>query len=284
MSHVAIVTDSAADLTPEQAAVAGITVVPLIVSFGSESFRAGVDLSTDAFWERMVAPDAPFPTTAASSPGAFGEAFDACFAAGAEAIVCVDVAETLSGTIKSARIAADLRPEREIWIVDSHSASMGVGILAILAGELAADGRSAADIAAELERRRDDLDLFVALDTLAYLRKGGRISGPQAAIGTLLSVKPIITVRNGVVETADRPRTRSKARERVIELLTSSGLERIAVLYTVGAKPVSFRDELIARTGGSIDADHVTIQPVGPSVGPHLGPGCVGAVVLRIRP
>jgi len=284
VSHVAIVTDSAADLTPEQAAVAGITVVPLIVSFGSESFRAGVDLSTDAFWERMVAPDAPFPTTAASSPGAFGEAFDACFAAGAEAIVCVDVAETLSGTIKSARIAADLRPEREIWIVDSHSASMGVGILAILAGELAADGRSAADIAAELERRRDDLDLFVALDTLAYLRKGGRISGPQAAIGTLLSVKPIITVRNGVVETADRPRTRSKARERVIELLTSSGLERIAVLYTVGAKPVSFRDELIARTGGSIDADHVTIQPVGPSVGPHLGPGCVGAVVLRIRP
>ncbi len=281
MSHVAIVTDSASDLTPEQAAAAGIAVVPLIVSFGTESFRAGVDLSTDAFWERMVAPDAPFPTTAASSPGAFGEAFDAAFAAGADSIVCVDITESLSGTIKSARIAADLRPEREIWIVDSKSASMGVGILALMAGEMAAAGSTAAEIAAELERRCDDLDLFVALDTLAYLRKGGRISGPQAAIGTLLSVKPIITLRNGVVETADRPRTRSKARERVIELLAATPLERIAVLYTVGAKPVSFQDELVARVPGGFDPRLVTIQSIGPSVGPHIGPGAVGAVVLR---
>jgi DegV family protein with EDD domain len=284
VSHVAIVTDSAADLTPERAAAAGISVVPLIVSFGDQSFRAGVDLTTDDFWDRMVAPDAPFPTTAASSPGAFREAFEACFAAGADSIVCVDVAETLSGTIKSARIAADLLPGREIHIVDSRSASMGVGLLALFGSEMAAAGRSGEEIAAELERRREDLDLFVALDTLAYLRKGGRISGPQAAIGKLLSVKPIITVRNGLVETADRPRTRSKARERVLELLTARPLERVAVLYTVGADATSFRDELLPRAPGGIDPERVTIQPVGPSVGPHLGPGCVGAVVLYARP
>ena len=283
MSRIAIVTDSASDLTPEAAKAAGITVVPLIVSFGTESFRAGVELSTEAFWRRMTAPDAPFPTTAASSPGTFRDAFEACFAAGADAIVCVDVAETLSGTIKSARVAAGLLTDREIHIVDSLSASMGTGLLALMAAELATAGRSAAEIAATLEDRRSDIDLYVVLDTLAYLRKGGRISGPQAAIGTLLSVKPIITVRSGLVETADRPRTRAKARERVLELLSSKPLERLAVLYTPPADPASFRDELVARLPGGIDPKHVTMQPVGPSVGPHLGPGCLGAVVLHAR-
>jgi len=283
VTRVAIVTDSAADITPEAADSARITVVPLIVSFGGESFRAGVDVSTDAFWVRMTAPDAPFPTTAASSPGAFHDAFQSCFEAGADAIVCVDVAETLSGTIKSARVAAGLLEGREIHVVDSRSASMGTGLLALMGAELAGAGKGAAGIAATLEDRRSDIDLFVALDTLAYLRKGGRISGPQAAIGTLLSVKPIITVREGLVETAERPRTRAKARERVIELLSAKPAERLAVLYTPPADAASFRDELVARMPGCIDPARVSMQPVGPSVGPHLGPGCLGAVVLLAR-
>jgi DegV family protein with EDD domain len=280
---VAVVTDSASDLPPEIAAAAGIRVVALNVTFGTESFRAGVDLSADAFWQRMTAPDAPFPTTSAASPGAFRETFEAAFAAGADAVVCVDVADTLSGTIKSARIAAGLLPDREIHVIDSQSASMGVGLLALLAVELAATGLPAADIATRLQARRADVDLFVGLDTLAYLRKGGRLSGPQAAIGTLLSVKPIITVRDGVVEVADRPRTRSRARERVMELLAARPLDRLAILYTPPADVDVFRDELVARIPGGIDAAHVSVGPVGPSVGPHIGPGCLGAVVLAHR-
>lgn len=280
MARVAIVSDSAADLTPEGAAAAGITVVPLIVSFGGESFRAGVELSTEAFWARMTAPDAPFPTTAASSPGAFQAAYEAAFAAGAGAIVSVHVAESLSGTISAARLAAAMFPGREIHIVDSRSASMGIGLLGLLASELAAADMPAAEIARILEERRADVDLYVALDTLEYLRKGGRISGAQATIGSLLSVKPIITVRDGKVETADRVRTRGKARERVLELLSARPLDRLAVLYTPPADGVAFRDELVARLPGGIDPAHVTVQPVGSSVGPHLGPGCIGAVVL----
>jgi DegV family protein with EDD domain len=253
------------------------------VTFGSETFRAVVDLSTDDFWRRMTAPDAPFPTTSAASPGAYQEAFEAAFAAGAEAIVCVDVAETLSGTIKSARVAAGMLPDREIRVIDSFSASMGVGLLALLAADLAAAGATAGDIAAHVEARRADIDLFVVLDTLAYLRKGGRLSGPQAAIGTLLSVKPIITVRHGLVEVADRPRTRSKARDRVLELLTAKPLERVAILFTPPADVDAFRRDLIGRVPGGIDEAMVTVQPVGPSVGPHLGPGCLGAVVLYRR-
>jgi DegV family protein with EDD domain len=281
VSPVAIVTDSASDLPP--AAAAGIDVVPLVVNFGPESFKAGVDLSTEEFWRRMTAADAPFPTTAASAPGDFKAAYDRSIAEGATAIVSIHVAGTLSGTIKSAEIARDLIADAEIHIVDSGSASMGEGILAQVASEMAASGASARAIVEVLEDRKTDLDLYVALDTLEYLRKGGRISGAQAAIGTLLSVKPIITIRDGVVHTADKPRTRGKARERVLELLLARPIERLAVLYTPPADGEAFRAEVLQRLGAAIDPERVSIQAVGPSVGPHLGPGCVGGVALYAR-
>jgi DegV family protein with EDD domain len=283
VTHVAIVTDSAADLVPAVAAAAGIVVVPLAVSFGSESFRAGVDLSTEAFWERTLAPSAPFPTTAAASPGDFRDAYEACFAGGADAVVCITISGRLSGTLKSATIARDMLAERDIRVIDSHSASMGHGLLALLAARLAGEGRTVDEIAAAIEGRLPDIDLYVMLDTLEYMRRGGRLSPAQAAIGSLLAVKPIITVRDGLVEPLERVRTRSKARERVLELLTGRPVERAVVLYTPGADHASFRADLIARMAGGIDPAEVTVAPVGPSVGPHLGPGCLGAVVL-LRP
>jgi DegV family protein with EDD domain len=280
LTRVAIFTDSASDLDPAVAAAEGIGIIPLLVNFGNESFKAGVELSTADFWERMVAPDAPFPTTAASSPGEFKEAYEAAFASGADSIVSIHVAGTLSGTIKSAQIARDMLPDREIHVVDSLGASMAEGILAQIAVDLAAEGRSAAEIAEVVEARAPDMMIYVALDTLEYLKKGGRISGAQAAIGTLLSVKPIIVVKHGVVATGDRVRTRSKARERLIELVAERPVERLVVLHTVSPDVETFRDDLLARIPDAPDVKDVPIALVGPSVGPHLGPGCVGVVVL----
>jgi DegV family protein with EDD domain len=280
VSRVAVVTDSASDLGPEVAQEYGITVVPLAVSFGAETFKAGVDLSTEEFWERMTAPDAPFPTTAASAPGDFQAAYEQCFANGAEAIVSIHVAALLSGTLKSAQIARDMLPDREIHLVDSQGASMAQVILAQMAVEMARMGVGAAEIARVLESRVPDLRMFVVLETLEYLRKGGRISGAQAAIGTLLSVKPIIRVVAGVVETADRVRTRSKARERCIELICERPIERLAILHTISPDVDAFRDEVVTRAEGGIDPAHVQVGIVGASVGPHLGPGCLGAAVL----
>jgi DegV family protein with EDD domain len=279
LSRVAIFTDSASDMDPAGARAEGITVIPLLVNFGPETFKAGTELSAEAFWTRMVAPDAPFPTTAASSPGEFKEAYEAAFEAGSEAIVSIHVASTLSGTIKSAQIARDMLPDREIHVVDSWGASMAEGILARMAVEMAADDRPAAEIAETLESRAPDMRMYVALETLEYLKKGGRISGAQAAIGTLLSVKPIIAVEKGVVETADRVRTRAKARERVIELICHRPIERLAILHTVTPDVEGFKADVLARAP-DLDPDAVTIHLVGPSVGPHLGPGCVGAAVL----
>ena len=283
MSRVAIVTDSASDLPRDAAREHGIRIVPLAVTFGSETFKAGTEMSTEEFWRRMTAPDAPFPKTAASSPGDFKQVYEDAFAGGAEAIVAIHVAGTLSASIKSAEIARDMLSDREIHIVDCRSASMAQGLLAILATELAAGGMDAPEIAQTVEERLPDLDLYVALDTLEYLKKGGRISGTQAAIGTLLSVKPIITVREGQVETADRVRTRGKARERVIELMTQRPVERLAVLYTPPADGEAYRTEVLGVLGDKLDPSKVSVQPVGPSVGPHLGPGCLGGVVLYAR-
>jgi DegV family protein with EDD domain len=278
VSRVAIVTDSASDLPPEVAARDGITVVPLVVSFGSESFRPNVNLTTDEFWARMTAPDAPFPTTAAASPGDFGAAYEAAFAGGADAVVCVTVSGDLSGTLKSATIGAANLPDREIHVVDSRTASMGHGMLAQVGAELAAEGRSGAEIAAALEATKTRVNLYVALDTLEYLKRGGRISGARAAMGTMLSIKPIITVTDGIVENAERVRTRAKARERCLELLAEKPMERATVLHTTHAEVEEFRARFLERTG--LDASKVQTMVVGASVGPHLGPGCVGAVAI----
>ena len=279
MSHVAIVTDSASDLPPEAASAGGITVVPLVVSFGSESFRPNIDLTTDAFWDRMTAPDAPFPTTAAAAPGDFLEAFKAAFDAGADAVVCVDVSGDLSGTYNSALVASKMLEEREIHVIDSRTASMGTGQLAQMGAELATSGVAAAEIARVLEERKADVDLYVALDTLEYLKRGGRISGARAAVGTMLSIKPIITVIEGIVENADRVRSRQKARERVLELLTEKPLERAAILHSTNADVEEFRARFLERSG--LPEAKVQTMLIGPSVGPHLGPGCIGAVVVR---
>jgi DegV family protein with EDD domain len=279
MARVAIVTDSASDIPPARAAERGISVVPLLVRFGDTEYRSGIDLSTEAFWARLTAPDAPFPKTAACSPGEFQRIFQERFDAGAASVVCVTVGSKLSATHQSAIIARDAMRGREVHIVDSETASMGIGSLAELAADLADQGLAADQIARVLEARRGDSKLYVVLETLEYLKRGGRISGARAAIGTVLSVKPIITIEDGVVETADKPRTRGKARERLLELLTERPVERIDVLHGMAPGIEAFADELARRAG--VDRGRVTIQPIGPTVGPHVGPGAYGAVMLR---
>ena len=284
MSRVAVVTDSSADLAPAVAAAAGLVVVPLFIRFGAEEFRVGVDLTTEQFWARMLAPDAPFPSTAAPSPGTFQQVFETCFADGADAIVCPVIGSKISATFQSATLAAGALPDREIHVIDSGSTSMSTGFAALLASELAAAGTPAAEIAAAVRARLADIDLYVAVDTLEYLKKGGRLSPARAAIGTVLSVKPIISVRDGIVVMAERPRTRAKARERLIELITERPVERLAIIHTPSSsreEVQAFRDALVARLPGGIDPAMVSIGLLGATTGPHLGPGLMGAAFLR---
>jgi DegV family protein with EDD domain len=281
VSRVAIVTDSASDLPPDQAADLGITVVPLFVTFGDREYVAGVELSSEDFWRELTAPGAPFPKTAAASPGSFKEAFGRRLAEGADEIVYVGVGAKLSATVGSAKVARDMFDEgtkARIHVVDSATASMGVALLAKLALRLAAEGKNGADIVAELDRRRSDVVLYVALETLEYLKRGGRISPARAAIGSMLSVKPIITVEDGMVDTADRPRTRSKARARLIELLSQKPAEEVAIMHGQTEDVEAFADELAAAL--NFPRERMSISLIGASVGPHVGPGAYGAIIL----
>lgn len=286
MGRIAVVTDSTADLPPELAAAAEITVVPLWVRFGAAEYRHGVDITTAEFWERLLAAGSDIPTTAAPAPGVFRDVFEACFAAGAEAVVCPLIGSKLSGTLQSATVAASMLPNREIHLIDTGTTSMATGMAAILATELAATGISAAAVAEGVRSRLPDLDLFVAVDTLEYLRRNGRLSAARAAIGTVLSVKPIITVRDGEVVLDRSTRTRAKARELAIELITAAPLERLAIMHTPTsprAEVDDFRNRLIARIPGGIDPAKVIVAQIGSSTGPHLGPDLMGAILLRAR-
>ncbi|MDQ3554870.1 MAG: DegV family protein [Chloroflexota bacterium] len=276
---VAIVTDSASDLTAELAAEHGITVVPLVVTFGEESFLSGVELSMEDFYRRLTAPDAPFPKTAACSPGDFAAAFRAVLDQGHEAVVCITVGAKLSGTMKAAEIACEGMSDAAIHLIDSGTASMQFGLLVLRAAEMARDGATAEEIVSELHRRLPASKLYVALDTLEYLKRGGRISGAQAAIGSVLSVKPIITIADGVVETADKPRTRNRARQRLIELLASEPVERAWVMHAQAPDMESFSEELATALG--LPRAAIGMGLIGPSVAPHVGPGAYGAAVLR---
>ncbi len=279
MSGVGVVTDSASDLTDADAQTSGITVVPLFVVFGDTSYRAGVEMSAEHFWREVTKPGAPFPKTAAAAPGTFRAAFEAQFENGADEVVYVGVGNKLSATLGSARLGREMLPDRPISIVDSESASMVTGLLAKMAAEMAAAGAGAAEIVAHLERRRASMAPIVALETLDYLRRGGRISSARASIGSLLSVKPIITVRHGEVEAIDQPRTRSRARGRLLELISAQPLDAAVVLHSGAADIDQFAADLIQATG--LDGKDVPIVLIGPSVGVHVGPGAYGAAVVR---
>ncbi len=279
MRRVAIVTDTASDLEPAAAAAAGIVLVPLIASFGDEEYLASVELSARAFWEKFNTPGVPFPKTAAAGAGTFQATFEQCFRDGAEAVVCITVAGTLSATLKSAQIARDALPDREIHVIDSWGASMVEGILAQLGAEMADRGAPAAEIAAELERRAPDCHLIFVMDTLDHLVRGGRIGRGRALVGAMLSLKPIMTLTDGIVDIVDRPRTRSRARQRLVELVTARPVERMAVLHTPNTEDVDrLADELAAAAG--IERAALPTQYIGASIGPHVGPGAYGVAVL----
>ena len=278
---VAIVTDSGSDLTPTRLRENNIRQVALSVSIGDRSYLSPDELTAEEFWRLMRTPGCPVAHTAAPSAGQFKQAFELAFEEGADSIVCVCLSETLSSTIGSARMAGEMLPGRDIHIVDSRSASMATGALALRGATMAAHGATAVEIAAEMNRLRGEITLFVALDTLEYLRKGGRISAARAAVGGLLSVKPIITVEEGIVVTADQPRTRTKALARVLELLTDQPAVEVHIMYSPPADDVAFREAVLAQMPEPAPK-LVTVQTLGPVIGAHIGPGAYGAVLVLV--
>jgi len=277
---VAVVTDSGSDLTPAQLEEYKIRQVPLTVSFGEASYLSPDDLSPEEFWARMRAPDCPFARTAAPSAGLFKRAFEQALEEGHDSVVYVGLSSGLSATVRNAEVARELLPTARIEIVDSRSASMGTGALAIRASQMASAGSSRVEIVEALEHLRDRVVIFVGFETLEYLRKGGRIGATKAAIGGLLSIKPIMTMEEGVVVPLDQPRTRARARERIVELMSDRKVSELYVLYSPPMEATGFRDELLAQLPDPAP-EVVTEQFIGPVIGAHVGPGAYGGALVR---
>jgi DegV family protein with EDD domain len=269
---VRIVTDSASDLPQDLCDQYGIDVVPLHIRFGDDEYVDRVELSTEQFWQRM-ATSSVLPETAAPSVGAFEETFRRLGDDGADGIICVNLSGAMSATMQSAQVAAKaLDGVCAVEIFDSKSVSMGQGDLTLFAARRAQEGADIDTILAELEDRRRRSRLLATLDTLEFLRKGGRIGGAQALLGSMLSIKPVITVNDGVVQPAGKVRTRSKALRFITDKIQQCSVESASVLHA-GAPDV---DEFLGLLDASVPRADVLVAQIGPVVGVHTGPRVIG--------
>ncbi|MEX2654822.1 MAG: DegV family protein [Acidimicrobiia bacterium] len=274
---IRVVTDSAADLPEEMRTRLGITVVPLTVRFGTETFTDGVDLDAASFWPRLEA-GSGLPETAAPSAGAFIDAFERLADDGADGVVVISLSSRLSATHQAAVIAAENLRRIPVRVVDSHTVSMAQGLVAVAAAEAARDGSALDDVAEVAVAAVAQVDVLVALDTVDFLRRGGRIGGAQAVIGGLLDVKPLITVEDGVVAAAGRVRTRSKARAAIIDRASAHrSAQRMAVVHGASDDVGEIVDAIRAIVG-----THVLVAELGPVVGTHAGPGTIGVAYQRV--
>ncbi len=279
MSPVVIITDTSSDLTSEQAAAQGIRQVPLTVSFGEESFVTGTELSNEDFYTRLTAPGAPFPKTAAPSPALFEAAIRDALDSGADGVVCVTLSKELSATWANAVQGARGFDQGSVEIVDSMTTTVALGLIARGAAGIASGGASVADVVEHMRDLSQRSKIYFGLETLEYLQRGGRIGRASALVGSLLSIKPILTVVNGTVEAADRRRTTTKAKARLIELCAERPVEKAVVLHTMTPGIEEFADQLASAI--DLDRSLVEVALTGPAAGSHVGPGVYGAALIR---
>ncbi len=276
---VKVITDSTSDLPHDLAESLGIEIVPANVHFGNDTFKDGVDLSPDAFYDRLTHDD-DFPRTSQPSPGEFIQVYEK-IGGNADGIVSIHVSSKLSGTYNSAiQARQETGGACPIEVVDSQQATMGLGLTVIAAARAANDGGSTEEVADVARSAAGRASLFAALDTLEFLQKGGRIGKAKAMLGSLLKFKPIIIVRDGEVQQLARERTFNKAVARLEQTARDMApVEDLAVVYSTERGDA----ERIADSlrGLLPDGKDPVIARIGPAVGAHAGPGSIGVGVLR---
>ena len=279
---VRIVTDSTADLPTEVASSLGITVVPLTVFFGDEAYLDGVELDSAGFYVKMAA-SKDLPRTSQPTPAAFQEAFQHLIDEGAEAILSIHLSSKLSGTYQSACNGRDALPESTrkvpIEIIDSSTISVGMNYAIQQAANLARDGKSLEAIKALSEDTLGRSSILAVLDTLEYVRRGGRIGSASAMLGNMLSFKPIIALKDGEIVPIERPRTRAKAYARVAQLLSEAGaVEHVAIVET--------NSEVGQQLGEAIRGVYSGELPhydLGAVIGAHTGPGTAAIAFVTAK-
>lgn len=276
---VHLIVDSTADVS--EAIRPRLTVVPLTVHFGSEEYIDGVTISKQAFYEKLIESDV-LPSTSQATPAAFAEVF-ADIAERGESAVVLTISSRLSGTCQSAMIAAADYPG--IYVVDSRSAATGTGILAELALRLMDGGMSAADIAARLEAERENVCLVALLDTLEYLKRGGRISKAAAFAGSMLSIKPVISIRQGEVVVLGKARGSRQGNNLLAAQIDAAGgvdYDKPVLLGYSGLSDALLQ-KYIADSARFWEGKVENLQTtqIGSVIGTHAGPGAIVATFFK---
>ncbi len=277
---VRIIIDSTVDIDPKLKN--RFTIVPLTVHFGDEEYLDGITLNHKQFYEKLIESDV-LPTTSQAPPIAFAEVFEQVAAAGDTAVV-ITIASQLSGTFQSALVAAQ-DYEGKIFVVDSRTAAIGSGILAELALNLARGGASAAEIFDKLLVMRDRICLVALLDTLEYLKKGGRISKTAAFAGSMLSIKPVISIKDGVIHTLGKARGSKQGNNLLITEIHNAGGVDFDLPLLLGYTGLS--DAMLNKyieDSASIwqgNVDELTTTAIGSVIGTHAGPGAVAVAFFK---
>jgi DegV family protein with EDD domain len=268
---VRVVTDSACDLPDDLVAELGIEIVPLSIRFGHQEFVDRRELGTDDFWRRLG--ESPvLPETSAPSAGAFEQTFRSLADGGATGIVCINLSSKLSATMQAAQVAAKAVYDCPVEVIDSLHVTMGLGNLCIAAARAAAAGQDLEVIVADVLDRRERTRLYGTLDTLEFLKKGGRVGNARALLGSMLAIKPVVEVRDGVVEEAGKVRTRSKALRLLVDKVKEGPVESLAVMH--GQAPDI--DELLDMLDPLVPRSEIVVGQVGPVIGTHAGPRVIG--------
>ncbi|HEX7540601.1 MAG TPA: DegV family protein [Anaerolineales bacterium] len=281
MSKVAVITDSTAYIPDALLKAHQITVVPQVLIWGEDTFRDGVDIMPDDFYKRLETAKV-MPTTSQVSIGDMKTAFEKLLESG-YAVLGIFISSKLSGTMQSATQAREMLPKAadKISIVDSNSTAMAMGFHVLLAARAAQDGATLDECQKQAEKAREHTGVYFVVDTLEFLRRGGRIGGAQALLGSALNIKPILELRDGRIESIDKVRTKSKAIDRMIDLVAQHVAGRVPVrLATLHANA-----ETEARA--ALDAAVLQLQPietvfasVSPVIGTHAGPGTIGLAFM----
>jgi DegV family protein with EDD domain len=274
MSKVAVVTDSVANLPPELVERYSITVIPLLVAFGQEVFRDGVDMTSAQFYRRLRE-DKHLPTTSIPSMGDFLTRFHR-LAGEAEAIACIHLAREFSGTVAIAKEVGQGFKEVPVRIVDSRSAAMAEGFVVLEAARVAAKGDDLAAVVSRTGEMIPRVNLVVTMDTLEYLYRGGRIGRAARLMGSALQFKPVLSVENGAVDALERPRTQAKAVQRILEIMAAHVGERSVHVAVVHADAPDRAERLRQEVASLFNCRELYITDLTPVMGTHTGPGVLG--------
>ena len=273
MAGVHVVTDSACDLPPELASRHGIDVVPLTIRFGQEELVDRRDLTPRQFWDRLARSEV-LPETEAPSPGAFEAAYRKAAEEGGEGVVCITLSSALSATYEAAQVAAQAVADAiPVQVIDSRAVTMAEGLMAVRAAEVSAQGAELDEVAREVDDLVRRSRTFAALDTLENLKKGGRIGGAQAFLGSVLSIKPVIEVADGKVEPESRQRTRGRALRYLADKVRQhEPVQALAVMHG-DAPDLTEMLDLLAPVH---PREEIVVGDVGAVIGTHAGPRVMG--------